>query len=216
MAALMVPVGKAAPFGVPRLTFTEPYEGSIYMAANNVPIVLRAFAPEDVFLSAEVFADGNLIGVAMFCCPLCPCAHPLPGQETVLQIPAPWNGGPPPATVWQGWTNPPAGIHRLTARAVGENGTVVESPPVVVSVQEVRLFIGRNSEQEGDYVLAIPFGALVDGGSFDLEASADLRTWTRLGPFSPGNVAAFYWDRPPASARERRFYRAVWVPSPRQ
>jgi hypothetical protein len=208
--ALAVPATQAAQFGVPRLTFTEPYGGRIYMAASNVPIMLRAFAPEDVFLSAEVFADGQSIGVAIFCCPLCPCAHPLPGEETVLQIPAPWNGGPPPAQVWQGWTNVPHGVHQLTARAVGENGTVVESPPVTISVRDVRLFIGPNSEQAGEYILVIPNGALLDGGSFDLEASSDLRTWTRLGPFSPGNVAAFYWDRPQAS--ERRFYRAIWVP----
>jgi hypothetical protein len=39
-----------------------------------------------------------------------------------------------------------------------------------------------------------------------------LRTWTRLGPFLPGNVAAFYYDDPPASARARRFYRSVRVP----
>jgi hypothetical protein len=214
--ALAMPTAQAAQVGVARLTFAEPYDGSIYMAASDVPITLRACAPDDVILSAEVFADGQLIGVATFCCPLCPCAHPLPGQETVLQIPAPWNGGPPPAQVWQGWTNVPAGIHRLTARAVGENGTVVESPPVTIDVREVSLFIGPNSEHDGEYVLVIPFGSLVDGGWFDLEASSDLSTWTRLGPFSPGNVAAFYWDRPPASARERRFYRAVWVPSPAQ
>ena len=206
------PAGQAGQFGVPMLAFTEPLGGQIYMAASNVPIVLRAFAPDDVFLSAEVFADGGLIGVATFCCALCPCAHPLPGMETVLQIPTPWNDGRPPAQVWQGWTNTPDGLHRLTARAVGENGTTVESPPVMISVREMRLFIGPNAEQKGAYVLAIPNGALLDEGSIDLEVSSDLRTWERLGPFSPGNVSAFYWDAPPVSARERRFYRAVWVP----
>jgi len=179
------------------------------MAASNIPIVLRAFAPDDVILSAEVFADGRLIGVATFCCPLCPCAHPLPGQETILQIYAPRNSGP---LGEEGWTNAPSGLHQLTARAVGENGTIVESSPVTIGVRYVRLFIGRNSEDDEGYVLVIPNGSLVDAGSFDLEASSDLRAWTWLGPFSPGNVAAFYWDQPPASARERRFYRAVWVP----
>ena len=42
-------------------------------------------------------------------------------------------------------------------------------------------------------------------------AHGHLRDWTRLGDFSPGNVAAFYWDRPPADAKIR-FYRAVYVP----
>jgi hypothetical protein len=163
-SALAVPATQASQFGVSRLTFTEPRDGLVYMAASNVPITLRAFAPDDVFLSAEVFADGQSIGVATFCCPLCPCAHPFPGQKTVLQIPAPWNGGPPPAQVWQGWTNVPSGIHHLMARAVGENGTVAESAPVTISVREVKLFIGPNSEHEEEYVLVIPNGALVDDG----------------------------------------------------
>jgi hypothetical protein len=52
---------------------------------------------------------------------------------------------------------------------------------------------------------------LVPGG-YDLEASEDLQKWTRLGPFLPGDVAAFYYDVPPTSAREMRFYRSVYVP----
>src|SRR5262245_10560352 len=104
--------GHAAQFGRPYLTFTEPLSGRPYMASTNVPIVLRAFAPDDVILSAEVFADGSSIGVATFCCSLCPCAHPSPGEETLLQIPTPWQGGLPPSDPWQGWTNPPSGVHQ--------------------------------------------------------------------------------------------------------
>jgi hypothetical protein len=142
---------------------------------------------------------------------LCPCAHPQAGQETILQIPVPWAGGIPPRRLWQGWTNVEARSYQLTARAVGENGTVVEAAPVNITVVDLtlRIFV----QLDGAVVLAIPQGSMVEGG-YDLEASADLRTWTRLGPFEPGNVAAFYFDPPPATARERRFYRSVYHPPP--
>jgi hypothetical protein len=52
---------------------------------------------------------------------------------------------------------------------------------------------------------------LANNGGYDAEASEDLRTWTRLGPFLPGNVAAFYYDDPPPDKRDRRFYRSVRV-----
>ena len=47
---------------------------------------------------------------------------------------------------------------------------------------------------------------------FNLEASPDLNVWTRLGPFAPGNVAAFFFDPAPESAHPRKFYRSVYVP----
>jgi hypothetical protein len=64
---------------------------------------------------------------------------------------------------------------------------------------------------DGAVSLRIPQGSMVPGG-YDVEASQDLQTWTRLGPFLPGNVAAFYYEVPPDSARKARFYRSVYVP----
>jgi hypothetical protein len=49
-------------------------------------------------------------------------------------------------------------------------------------------------------------------GGYDLEASRDLRAWTRLGAFQPGNVAAFYFDVPPEIATDQRFYRSLFIP----
>jgi hypothetical protein len=112
---------------------------------------------------------------------------------------------------WQGWTNVQAGSYRLTARAAGKNGTLVEAAPVTITVLDLHLEIFMNSD--GRVTLVISQGSLVPGG-YDLEASQDLRTWTRLGSFEPGDVAAFYFDVPPESARERRFYRSVYVPPP--
>jgi hypothetical protein len=191
------------------LEFIQPTNNALFSTLDEIPIVLRAFAPNDVFLSADVRADQQLIGTALYCCPLCPCAYPLEGQETTLQIPVPWAGGARPPRTWQGWTNVPAGRHWLTARAVGRNGTTVEASPVSVTVIDRTLEIWMRSD--GSVELVIRQGSVVEG-SYDLEASPDLRTWTRLGTFEPGDVAAFYVDVPPENARAQRFYRSVYLP----
>lgn len=196
----------AAESNLPVLQFVEPTNNAVFSTLDEVPIVLRVSAPDDLFLSADVLANHGTIATAVFCCPFCPCPRPQEGQETILQIPVPWESGMPPSRIWQGWTNVQAGSYRLTARAVGESGTAVEAAPVNITVLDLtlRIFVGA----DGSVMLVIPQGSLVTGG-YDAEASQDLRTWTRLGPFLPGNVAAFYYDDPPASARERRFYRSV-------
>ncbi len=192
----------------PSLRFVEPTNNAVYSAMDEIPIVLRASASNDVFLTANIFANQGKIGTASYCCSLCPCFHPIDGQETTLQIPAPWQDGQPPSQPWQGWTNVQPGTYRLTAHAVGEHGTTVDAAPVNVIVVDRKLHMFLR--EDGSVTLSITFGSMVPG-RYDLEASADLRTWTRLGEFSPGNVAAFYWDVPPENARQRRLYRAVYV-----
>jgi hypothetical protein len=203
------PATAAGGTNAPVLQFVEPTNNAVFSTLDEVPIVLRASASNDVFLSAEVLANHQRIATAQYCCPFCPCARPLEGQETTLQIPVPWENGRPPARTWQGWTNVQAGRYRLTARATGENGTMVEATPVDILVLDLtlRIFLGPG----GSAALVIQEGSLVTGG-YDAEVSQDLRTWTRLGPFQPGNVAAFYFDKPPEDARERRFYRSVYIP----
>jgi len=193
------------------LAFIEPTNNAVFSTMDEVPIVLRASALNDVFLSAEVLANNRTIATAVFCCPFCPCARPVEGEETTLQIPVPWKNGMPPPRTWQGWTNIQAGMYRLTARATGENATVVEAAPVNITVLDRTLRIFYRTD--GSVTLVIPQGSLITGG-YDAEASQDLRTWTRLGPFQPGNVAAFYFDDPPENARERGFYRSVYVGRP--
>jgi hypothetical protein len=213
--AMMLEVsGRAAVVGdaaSPVLQFIEPANGAVFSTRDEIPIVLRAFATNDVFLTADVFADQFKIATASYCCALCPCWAPQPGDETILQIPVPWDGTRPPPRPWQGWTNVPAGTHRLTARATGDNGTMVEAAPVTITVidRTLRIFL----RADGGATLVIDQGSLV-AGSYDLEASQDLRAWTRLGSFEPGNVAAFYFDVPPDNARAKKFYRAVFIPPP--
>jgi len=193
------------------LSFVQPTNGAVFSTRDEIPIVLRASAPNDVILNADVFANSHQkIGTALYCCPLCLCVRPEPGQETILQLPGPYENGIPPVRIWQGWTNVPAREYRLTAKAVSENGTVVEAAPVNITVLDLTLRIYPSAEGDGTMVLSIAQGAMVEG-RYDLEASVDLRTWTLLGTFSPGAVAAFYWDKPPKDAPVR-FYRAVHIP----
>jgi hypothetical protein len=191
------------------LEFLQPTNNALFSTLDEIPIMLRAFASNDVFLIGEVFANNLKIADVSYCCALCPCYRPQPGYATTLQIPVPWQNGKPPSRTWQGWTNVPARRYQLTARATGDNGTTVEATPVTITVidRTLRIFAGS----DGSVALVIPEGSLVPGG-YDAEASQDLRKWERLGPFQPGNVAAFYFDVPPETARERRFYRSVYLP----
>jgi len=211
LAMLLAPAYASPATGtnLPILQFVEPTNNAVFSTLDEVPIMLRASAPDDVFLTAEVLANNARIGTASYCCWLCPCFRPLPGQETILQIPVPREGGMPSSRTWQGWTNVQAGSYRLTASATGENGTAIQAAPVNITVLDLtlRIFVGA----DGGVALVIPQGSLVAGG-YDAEASQDLRTWTRLGPFMPGNVAAFYYDNPPPGERQPRFYRSVRVP----
>jgi len=195
----------------PVLEFLEPTNNAIFSTLDEIPIVLSAFAPDDVFTSAEVIANHHPIATVQYCCAFCPCPPPGEGLTTILQIPVPWEGGELPPRIWQGWTNVHAGTHRLTAHGVGQNGTIVEAAPVTITVLDLTLHIFVATD--GAATLVIPQGSLVEGG-YDLEASPDLRTWTRLGSFQPGNVAAFYYDDAPTNARPRQFYRSVYVPLP--
>src|SRR5262249_26703654 len=114
---------------------------------------------------------------------------------------------------FQGLTNPPVGVHRLTAQALGEHGTLVEATAVTVIVIDRTLEIFKNND--ATITLVIPQGSLVLG-IYDLEASDDLQTWIRLGEFGPGNVAAFYFGIPIESSRKARFYRSAYIPPPPQ
>lgn len=207
--SLAAPAATAGENNSPFLEFVEPTTNAIFSTLEEIPIVLRAFVPNDVVTSAEVLADQEKIAQAVYCCLFCPCPPPPTGQETILRIPVDWDGGAtPPPNPWRGWTNVVAGTHRLTARAVSENGTQIEAAPVSIMVLDLTLVIYLSPD--GGVTIVIPQGSLVPGG-YELEGSEDLRTWTRLGPFLPGNVAAFYFEVP-ANARQRRFYRSVRVP----
>src|SRR3989454_6288881 len=197
---VVISVSPASDAQSPVLEFIQPTNNALFSTLDEIPIVLRAVASNDVFLTGEVFANNVKIADVSYCCAFCPCYRPQAGQETTLQIPVPWQDGKPSPRPWQGWTNVPARRYQLTAQATGQNGTMVEAAPVTITVidRTLRIFV----RSDGSVTLVIPQGSMVPGG-YDAQASQDLRTWTRLGPFEPGNVAAFYFDVPPETARER-------------
>ena len=176
-----------------RLDLLTPHEGAIFAADSPIAFeALGVFTLGEVDREVEFYSDGILIGRSTppaLGRPSIPC---LPNVHTFT------------------WTNPPPGRHTLTARSEISLDTWVEAPPVRITVidQSLHIFV----QDDGTVTLVIPLGSLVPGG-YDLEASSDLRTWTRLGPFQPGNVAAFYFETPPPNARGRRFYRAVYHPA---
>jgi hypothetical protein len=189
------------------LEFLQPTNLAVFSTLDEIPIKLRSFAPEDVIPIADVFANQQKIGTVNYCCYLCPCFAPQPGQELILQIPVVREGNVPTRT-WMGWTNVHAGTYRLTASATSQNGNAVEASPITITVLDLTLRISVNGE--GKVTLVIPQGSLVEGG-YAAEGSQDLRTWTRLGLFQPGNVAAFFFDTPDP-AQQWKFYRSVRIP----
>lgn len=192
----------------PYLRFEAPVDGSRFKLGEEVPVVLTAHSDDDVFGGASVYVDGAFLADAISCCPLCPCAHPTAGITTTLQIPATPGEVIPGGRVWTGWTPPGPGRFVLTASASGENGTAVEATPVTVIVEALDLTLRVNRNVGGEVLFALAEGSLVAGG-FEMQLSHDLVTWVSIGTFEPGNVAAFFRDRPdPADARPR-FYRAI-------
>lgn len=200
----------ASAFAGPALEFLEPASEAVFLADAEIPLVLRGEAPDEIVSGAEVFVDGQSVGTAVYCCRLCPCATPSEGMALVLQLPSPedeFPGGRP----WQGLTGLTPGIHWITARAVASGGTVLDAPARSVTVLPMRaedLLLRVSLNPAGTLDFALPGGSLVPGG-FALWLSHDLVHWTRLGEFSPGNVAAFYSDVPDPLDPRPRFYRAI-------
>jgi hypothetical protein len=64
------------------------------------------------------------------------------------------------------------------------------------------------SRGEGHLQFVVAQGSLLQG-RLELELSHDLVTWNSLGPFSPGNVAAFAEDTVPPNDKRPRFYRSA-------
>ena len=192
------------------LAFEEPKDGAVYRAGAEVPFRLRAEAAGDVFLAAEIRTNGTFLASAGFCCWLCPCAHPLPGMTTILQIPGPHVADSPGILPWQGWRFSTPGKYIVEAVAIGENGMVVAAPPITLRVEAINLKLGIELDPDGGVRLALPEGSLFPE-RLAVELSIDLVHWERLGDFEPGNVAAFFHDQANTHAATPRYYRAVAV-----
>ncbi|MFN0125969.1 MAG: hypothetical protein ACKV19_04705 [Verrucomicrobiales bacterium] len=150
------------------LEFTEPRDGAVYSTLDEIPVALRAADANDVFLSAEVLVDGHVLGTAQYCCSWCPCPNPPDGLETTPRLPTPWDGElPPPPDQWRGWKPGHPGIFRLTARATGRNGTVVQTGPITIVVFDPHPRLQVGADGKGDHRPAgrIPRARWIRSGS---------------------------------------------------
>lgn len=190
----------------------EPAPGAVFDEGEPIPVAAFAWAPDDLFTSAEFFANQQSIGIGIFCCPLCPSAHPSPGIATTLQIPFPLAPGETPRpNPWQGWVGATPGTHLLIARTTCANGTQLETAPITIHVRPaprrtLQLSIQRAEGNKLQF-------ALIDGAismtGFTMQRSHDLKTWEAFGEFSPGAVTAFF--ETPLDTNETRpvFFRAI-------
>jgi hypothetical protein len=101
------------------------------------------------------------------------------------------------------WNNAPAGVHRLIARARDELGAVTDSAAVTVTVGSIstpaRLSVGIQAGR-------VRIQLKADPGSYAIEHSPDLRTWTER--FSVTADAAGNATVEDAAGDRARFYRA--------
>ncbi len=192
----------------PALQFVEPKDGQFFTAPASVPILVRGYSPDTVFVSAELLANDTRVALLTFCCYLCPCAFPLPGTTTFLQIPVIGDEFPPSRS-WQDWTNVSSGTYRLVAKSMGQSGVIVETPPITIHVipsgLDLRLRLNRSAD--GVLCFVIPDGSLVPG-QFMLEASDDFLVWSHVVDFSHGSVFATAEVQPEPTIPKARFYRA--------
>jgi len=184
--------------------FLDPAPYSAFIEGSEIPLVLAAQVEGETVTMAEVFVDGEPAGTAIYCCPVCRCPPPINGSRIELRLPSLAGGSP-----WQGLTNISRGFHQITATATGSGGTVVSAAAIEVVVlagDDLRLRVSTDADRQLLFVL--PGGSLVFGG-FDMWVSHDLKGWTRLGPFEPGAVAAFFRDQPDDADPRPRYYRAL-------
>jgi hypothetical protein len=172
-------------------------------------LVLQAQVPGGVVFNAEVFADGHPVGPALYCCPECLCPPPEAGMPILLRLPGSGSGDPPTG-LWSGIRDLLPGNYRLTARATADTGAMLEAQPVTIRVlasDTPYMELRASLQSDGILRFVLPEGSLLPYG-FEMWVSNDLKNWQRLGPFLPGDVAAFFQDHPDPSDSRPRYYQA--------
>ncbi len=96
------------------------------------------------------------------------------------------------------WTPTTLGTHRLIARAIDNLGASADSTPVLVQVQANRPALTLSRLPSAQVRIAVTGG----DGSYDLQRSSDLKTWTKVTSLTanpaatldqPANTAGIYY-----------------------
>lgn len=91
------------------------------------------------------------------------------------------------------WTPTSLGTHRLIARAIDNLGATADSTPVLVLVQANRPTLTLTALPSAQVRIAVTGG----DGTYDLQRSSDLKTWTRVTSLTANPTAAL--DQPATS-----------------
>jgi len=185
----VVPEADPPPKGA-SVVMVRPADGSFFDERADILIEVDTYDPADHFPLVEFFADGRKVGESR----LVFIREPDPGTRILHS----WT-----------WTRPPLGVHTLTVWGTTGQGKSLagRSPVTIISGRPLNLELQIRVDRVGRAHFVLPEGSMA-GYGFDLWEGVDLKTWRRLGPFLPGDVAAFFDLELDASDERSKFYRA--------
>ncbi len=189
---------RLAPSGDPVWWIEDAYMGIIYrrgtfVGTNGLPVVSllprSTPAPPSVALQLAAQAsdpDGSVARVEFY-----------DGSTFLGQTLTPTAGA-----YSFDWTPTTVGNHRLIARAVDNLGATADSLPLVVLVQATRPRLSITTLPANQIRITVSEG----DGTYDLQTSPDLRTWTRITSLNANPAAT---TDLPATAAGGTFYRLL-------
>jgi hypothetical protein len=146
-------------------------------------------APANISLSANVSTNGHTINSVQFY-----NGTTLLGQDAV----------PPYNMVW---SNVAAGMYSLTARVVYDGSSTLDSTPASVKVGAAGSVVLNMAVNPSRQVTLSGVGQA--NHTFDVQASSNLATWSKIGSGTNSASGSFQWTDPSLATNKARSYRLV-------
>jgi hypothetical protein len=105
------------------------------------------------------------------------------------------------------WGNIAAGTYSLTARVVYDGTVTVDSSPFSFTVGPVGSGVLNMAMDGSRHVVLSGFGQA--SHTFDVQASTDLTTWTKIGDGTNSVTGSFQWTDPELATNTVRTYRLL-------
>ncbi|MSU36457.1 MAG: hypothetical protein EXS36_15440, partial [Pedosphaera sp.] len=122
------------PLGEPVVVMDRPPNGDSIQLGDVVILEATAVVPKGIVSSLQFFEGNTVIAQAWDAgCPPC-LSVPCPARPCLLPVPG------APSHFFYYWSNAPAGIHEIHARAVSDTGVEFHSKPVVFKLTPVSPF----------------------------------------------------------------------------